>query len=106
MRTSQNLGADYIFRLSMTAVAMALPFIVTFFLALADRSPAVGVMKKANLKTELYRLTAIRSPGWRSVQTGGSYHEVEESSLVLPPQGLKQLRQSVQVSGGSSDGNR
>ncbi|HIG45133.1 MAG TPA: hypothetical protein EYQ20_01425 [candidate division Zixibacteria bacterium] len=61
-RTSQNLGADYVFRLSMIAVAMALPFIVTFFLALADRSPAIGVMKKADLKTERYRPTAIRLP--------------------------------------------
>ena len=36
--TSQNLDADFVFRLSMTAVFMALPFIVTLVFALADRA--------------------------------------------------------------------
>ena len=39
-RTSENLDADFVFRLSMTSVAMALPFIGTVVLALSDRAKA------------------------------------------------------------------
>ncbi len=37
-RASENRDADFVFRLSTTAVAMALPFVLTFVLALGDRA--------------------------------------------------------------------
>ena len=37
-RASQDLDADFVFRLSMTAAAMAVPFVVTLLLAIADRN--------------------------------------------------------------------
>lgn len=39
-RTSQDLDSDFVFRLSMTAAAMALPFIITLVLARSDRAQA------------------------------------------------------------------
>jgi len=42
---SRNLDADFVFRLSMTAVAMALPSIVTIVFALADRASSTKSSK-------------------------------------------------------------
>ena len=59
--TSQNLDADFIFRLSMTAVAMALPFIVTLVFALADRA-SLTKPSKVGLAIAILSLSMLYIP--------------------------------------------
>lgn len=59
--TSQNLDADFIFRLSMTAVAMALPFIVTLVFALADRA-SLTKSSKVGLAIAILSLSMLYIP--------------------------------------------
>ena len=49
-RASQDRDSDWMFRLSMTALAMALPFVVTMFSAIADRRASLfGTSAKIGL---------------------------------------------------------
>ena len=59
--TSQNLDGDFIFRLSMTAVAMALPFIVTLVFALADRA-SLTKSSKVGLAIAILSLSMLYIP--------------------------------------------
>jgi peroxiredoxin len=59
--TSQNLDADFTFRLSMTAVAMALPFIVTLVFALADRA-SLTKSSKVGLAIAILSLSMLYIP--------------------------------------------
>jgi peroxiredoxin len=44
-RASENRDADFVFRLTMTAVAMAVPFFITVILSLLDRRSPRGITK-------------------------------------------------------------
>jgi peroxiredoxin len=59
--TSQNLDADFVFRLSMTAVAMSLPFIVTLVFALADRA-SLTKSSKVGLAIAILSLSMLYIP--------------------------------------------
>ena len=59
--TSQNLDADFVFRLSMTAVAMALPFIVTLVFVLADRA-SLTKSSKVGLAIAILSLSMLYIP--------------------------------------------
>jgi len=62
-RASANRDADFVFRLSMTALAMALPFMVTAVFALLDhRRGSLGRASKAGLALALLSLALTWLP--------------------------------------------
>jgi len=107
-RASADRDADFVFRLSMTALAMALPFVVTALLALRDRRHgsfgtaakvglAVGVLSLGLLyqpiggvvrrmkQAEMLSLEDVKAPPFETVDIYGNTHRLadHEGEVVL-----------------------
>ena len=62
-RASENRDADFVFRLSTTAVAMALPFVLTFVLAMGDRAKSrFSTASKIGLAIATLSLAMLYAP--------------------------------------------
>jgi peroxiredoxin len=100
-RASADRDADFVFRLSMTAFAMALPFFATLLLAVLDRRrgslgraskigltlallsllltwlPIRGAIRRAN-QAELLALENVEAPEFETVDIHGKTHRLSE----------------------------
>ena len=107
-RASADRDADFVFRLSMTAAAMAVPFVVTAILALRDRSrgsfgmgakvgitlaalslgltylPISGALKRMK-QAEMLALEDVQAPPFQTVDIYGNTHRLSdyEGDVVL-----------------------
>jgi peroxiredoxin len=73
-RASQNRDADFVFRLSMTAAAMALPFVLTLILALGDRARS-----SFTLSSKIGLLIATLSLGMLWVPVSGAISRAKQA---------------------------
>jgi peroxiredoxin len=100
-RASENRDRDFIFRLSMTAAAMALPFVLTLILALTDRArssftlaskvglliatlslgmlwvPVSGAISRAK-QAENLSLNGVPAPEMKTVDLDGQTHRLSD----------------------------
>jgi len=100
-RASEDRDADYVFRLSTTAVAMALPFVLTLVLALSDRAkarfttaskiglaiaalslgmlylPINGAISRARQMANL-ALDGVAAPEMNTVDLNGDHHRLSD----------------------------